>query len=158
MQLQIAAGGTNRIGQALQAAGVVRVEETPNLALVATQTGGERDVGQTGRTLGDKERQLGSGQRRRRDQALASPFGRGRGHIETPRDTKRQRLVQAVACRLQRRIHILAEGDGARQIAKIGRDLTSFLGMKGGGISYSGYSHEFISFFELAALNQDRPG
>ncbi len=56
MQLQIAASGTDGVGQALEAAGVARIEETPDLALVATQTGGERDVGQTGHTLGYIER------------------------------------------------------------------------------------------------------
>jgi hypothetical protein len=146
MQLQIAASGTNRIGQALEATGMARIEKTPDLALVATQTGGERDIGQTGHTLSDIERQLGCGQRRRRNQALASPFGGGRRHIETPRDTKRQGLVQAVARRLQRRTRILTEGDGTGQIAKSDRDFTPVLGTKGGGISDSGYSHEFTSF------------
>ena len=88
MQHKVAASGTDGVGQALEAAGVARIEETTDFALVATQTGGERDVGQTGHTLGYIERQLGGGQRRWRDHALAAPFGRGRRHIETPRDTK----------------------------------------------------------------------
>jgi len=108
--------------------------------------------------LGDIERQLGGGQRRRRDQALAAPFGRGRGHIATPRDTKRHGLVQAVARRLQRRIQILAEGNGARQVAKGDRNLTPFLDVKGGGISDSGHSHDINSFSSRTrSTNTNRP-